>query len=190
MGLKNYLMCESETKALAGKFEKLCKDIEGSLNDVEKFQELDSVIETGNINVLSQLNKVKLVLGDACKEISTLIAIVSVKEEEPETNETKMAEYLVKKESEEKSGKVLNESETIYDAETTNDVINVLSKLPQELKDKLNVMSVDEFHDFILASFPLEWYNENVRPWRYLNPSIDETNFTEILRIAIKNRKQ
>jgi hypothetical protein len=102
MGLKNFVLCESATKALAGKFEKLCKDIEGSLEDVAKFQELDSVVETGNINVLSQLNKLKAVLGDACKEISTLISMVSVKEEVPEKQETKMADYLVKKESEEK----------------------------------------------------------------------------------------
>jgi hypothetical protein len=98
MGLSNYLLCESETKALAGKFEKLCKDIEGSLQDVAKFQELDSVIETGNINVLSQLNKLKAVLGDACKEITVLVAMVSVKEDVPvESQEKKMADYLIKK---------------------------------------------------------------------------------------------
>jgi len=97
MSFKNHLLCESETKALAGKFEKLCKDIEGSLEDVAKFQELDSVVETGNINVLSQLNKLKAVLGDACKEICTLVAMVSVKEEVPEKQETKMADYLQKK---------------------------------------------------------------------------------------------
>jgi hypothetical protein len=102
MGLEQFILAESETKALAGKFEKLCKDIEGSLKDVEKFQELDSVLETGNINVLSQLNKLKAVLGDACKEINTLIAMVSVTEEVPEKQEKKMADYLIKKEAEEK----------------------------------------------------------------------------------------
>ena len=97
MSLKNYLLAESETKALSGKFEKLCKDIQGSLGDVEKFQELDSVIETGNINVLAQLNKVKAVLADACKEITSLIAMVSVTEEVPEKKqESKMEDYLKK----------------------------------------------------------------------------------------------
>lgn len=96
MGLKQYLLAESETTALSGKFEKLCKDIQGSLEDVAKFQELDSVIESGNINVLAQLNKVKAVLGDACKEIGVLVAMVAVKEEVPEKAETKMSEYLKK----------------------------------------------------------------------------------------------
>jgi hypothetical protein len=98
MSFKDHLICESETKALSGKFEKLCKDIQGSLEDVGKFQELDSVIETGNVNVLSQLNKVKAVLEDACKEINTLVAMVSVKEEVPEKHETKMEDYLKKSE--------------------------------------------------------------------------------------------
>lgn len=96
MGLKQYLLAESETQNLAKKFEKLCKDIQGSISDVEKFQDLDSVIESGNINVLTQLNKVKAILVDACKEITSLVAIVSVVEEVPEKAEKKMEDYLKK----------------------------------------------------------------------------------------------
>lgn len=98
MSLKNYLLAESETKVLSGKFEKLCKDIQGSIEDVQKFQDMDSVIETGNINVLAQLNKVKAILGDACKEITSLVSMVSVTEEVPEKKIEKMEDYLTKKE--------------------------------------------------------------------------------------------
>lgn len=97
MSLKKYLLAESETKVLAGKFEKLCKDIQGSIEDVQKFQDMDSVIETGNINVLAQLNKVKAILGDACTEISSLVSMVSVTEEVPEKKIEKMEDYLTKK---------------------------------------------------------------------------------------------
>lgn len=97
MSLKKYLLAESETKALAGKFEKLCKDIQSSIDDVQKFQDMDSVIETGNINVLAQLNKVKAILGDACKEITSLVSMVSVTEEVPQKKIEKMEDYLTKK---------------------------------------------------------------------------------------------
>lgn len=97
MSFNEYVLFESEVKGLTKKFQSLKNSIENSLESVNKFKDNKAVIESGNMDIIRQFNKVGESLECAVEEIDTLIQITSEKKKEPEkTNKKSMSDYLIK----------------------------------------------------------------------------------------------
>jgi len=98
MSFENYVLFESEVRGFAKKFESLKSSIQKTLESINKFKENKDIIESGNMEVIRQFNKVGETLEDALREIDVLVDIASEKKDEPvkDVNKKKMADYLIK----------------------------------------------------------------------------------------------
>ena len=98
MDFSNFVLLEGDTKTIASKVEKLGKDVQSYIEDISKYLEDEKVIESGNMNVVASLQKIRGNLQDTCKNVCELVAMCQsvVEIPKPEDNKSKMASYLIK----------------------------------------------------------------------------------------------